>query len=320
LVALPGKSVVVTKLIDPQADPPKITLPDGPTDLPNERLLRGRVVDEKQMPIEGALIEPCGAKTLSKQWGGVVDASVAVSDKDGKFAILLPATYLQVDLQIFVDGRAGALRQGLAPGFVEHEIEIPAGTRVTGRLLRDGQPLAGVRLAVVQEDRSSDHHFIKAVGDTTNADGRFAFDHLPADESYVIFSVVGEGPQRQVVTTKRFKAFANGRERDLGDLTAIPAIRLAGRLELSAGTKLPPNTKISLGREPAWDLIAIPVAADGEFEIDGLPPEVYSVRVIAKGLRVDPSRIPYQIIGDSEFALRLKSSKEDLNISLTSGK
>ena len=44
---------------------------------------------------------------------------------------------------------------------------------------------------------------------------------------------------------------------------------------------------------------------DGEFELRSLPPEVYSVKVIAPGYELDPSRLRYQAIGPSEFGLRL---------------
>ena len=49
---------------------------------------------------------------------------------------------------------------------------------------------------------------------------------------------------------------------------------------------------------------------DGEFELRSLPPEVYSVKVIAPGYELDPSRLRYQAIGPSEFGLRLRGGAE----------
>ena len=35
-------------------------------------------------------------------------------------------------------------------------------------------------------------------------------EHLPADQDYAIYTVVEEGPQKFVITTKKFKAYAEG--------------------------------------------------------------------------------------------------------------
>ena len=143
------------------------------------------------------------------------------------------------------------------------------------------------------------------------------FDYLPADQDYVIFSVVGEGPQKFVITTKKFKVRGNREERDLGTLTAQPALRLAGRVEMPAGQTIPMNAKIVLGRDPAWDLIAAPIGGDGRFEIGGLPPEAYEVSVSGVGATLDPSRLPYQVLDVDSFGLALTKSIDELVIPLS---
>jgi hypothetical protein len=209
----------------------------------------------------------------------------------------------------------------LKPGRDRQRIVVPAGTRVTGRLLRSGQPspgtpMPGLRIAIVQTERDAGRHFIRAVGAVTDAAGKFAFDHLPANEDYAIFTLIGEGPQKFVIPTKRFKAKGDRQERDLGDLQAVPAMRIAGRVDLPKGEKLPRNAKIVLGRDPAWDLIAIPVSNEGAFVIDGLPPETYELQIAAKGIQFDAARVPYQMLGRESFGLRLRESIENLSIPL----
>ena len=317
LVSMAGKQATLTSLVDPAATLVTIKLADQPTDIPPERVVQGIIVNRQGAPIEGAFVAPAGAKAGEKRWWGQVDGvDPTVSDHEGRFSMPLPETFLGVDLTVIADGYAGTQTEFLTPGANEHRIIIPLGTRVTGRLARLGTPLAGVRLAVVQTKRSMPHYFIKAVAATTDSEGRFAFDSLPADEDYAVFSLVAEGPQEFVITTKRFRASFDGQERNLGTLEAIPALRLAGRVQAADSQSLPSDAKIMLDRDPAWDLIAVPIQQDGSFEVDGLPPEAFGVRIGPKDLLIDTDKVPFQILSNQSFGLRLTKSVNDLSVPL----
>ncbi len=317
LVSMPGKKAQLTKLSDPLDGELKVSLTDAPTDLPAEHTVRGRVVNAEGLPVEGALVEPVGATKPDQRWGGVVkDVDPTVTDAAGRFVMPLPESFLSVDLEVRADGYAGAFVESVSPNVPEHELKVPRGTTVSGRLLHDGTPLVGSRVSVVQVDRGSGRLFIKAVGATSDAEGRFVFNYLPANEQYALFSVVGEGPQEFVVATTQFTVLGNDQERDLGDVPATRALRLSGQVVLPEGAKLRPNSKITLSRDPAWDLIAVPIAEDGRFEIGGLPPEAYEVRVAADGLRLDDRDLPFQVLSDTSLGLRLRESMNDLTIPL----
>lgn len=317
LVTAPGKKPVLTPLIDPLGDEsPRIVLADRPKDLPPARTVLGTVVDDQGMAIAGALIEPSGAKTSERRWWGAVDAQPDVSDGDGQFVLSLPEGYQGVDVDVIADGFAGVRAELLAPGDKPHRILVPSGTRVTGRLVLEGKPAEGIRIAVVQLDRSGTSHFIKAVGTTSDADGRFAFDSLPASEGYAIFTLVGEGAQEHVLTTKKFKALGNRQERNLGELALTAPLKLAGTVTLPDGKLLPPDATITLGREPAWDLIAVPIDEAGRFAIEGLPPETYEIAIRVGGIKVDQARLPFQVLSDQSFGIRLEESLLELEIPL----
>ena len=279
-------------------------------------MVLGEVLNEQGQPIEGALVDPGGAKTLDSRWWGPVEVEPAVTDETGRFTLFLPAGYQAVDVTVMADGYAGTAVELLSAGAKPHRIEVPTGTRVVGRLLLAGVPIAGIRIAVVQMKRNAGDHFIKAVTATTDLDGTFRFDYLPADQDYAIYSIVGEGPQALVLTTKKFKAYASGKERNLGDLELIEPLRLSGKVELPQGTILPPDSKIVLGREPAWDLVSAPLGADGGFEIGGLPPETYTVRISMDGVRLNGDKLPFQIVAPNTFGIRLRDSVTDLRIPL----
>jgi hypothetical protein len=71
-----------------------------------------------------------------------------------------------------------------------------------------------------------------------------------------------------------------------------------------------------LVRDPAWDLISVPVESDGKFAIDGLPPETYAIKFAAKEFEIDGKGVPYQLLGPQSLGLRLRESVEDLHIPL----
>jgi hypothetical protein len=317
LVTAPGRKARHTKLLDPKAGEVTVALEATPADAPPERTVLVQLVDDHGKPVAAALVEPYGAETAERRWGGRVDGvEPEVSDVEGRVRMVVPATFRGLDVQVTAHGYAGATVARLKPGPDWHRIVVPAGSRVTGRLVAGGEPVAGVSVAVVQVQRGAWHHFIKAVGAVTDASGRFDFNYLPANEDYAIFTLVGGGPQKLVLTTKRFKVRGDRQSRDLGDLALTTPLRIAGRVDLPAGQALPPNTRIMLHREPAWDLIAVPVAADGQFAIDGLPPESYEVRVAARGFEIDAGRTNHQVVKADSIGIRLRESVEDLRVPL----
>ncbi len=90
LISAPGKLAHMTKLVDPLAEVVGVTLEDLPKDLPPEHTVRGQVVDADGVPIEGALVDPGGAKTAGKRWWGAVNVQPTVTDPKGQFVLLLP--------------------------------------------------------------------------------------------------------------------------------------------------------------------------------------------------------------------------------------
>jgi hypothetical protein len=313
----PGKESLVSELTDPSAGVMKIAFVDLPAKMPAERTVRGQIVNDLGIAIAGALIEPEGAKTADRRWWGRVDGvKPAVSDSKGMFAMLLPAEFQGVDLTVTADGHAGTQAALLAPGETEHRVVVPTGTGVKGRVEHDGKPIAGLGVAVVQLERDAGGHFIQAVHATTDAQGEFVFEYLPPEQAYVIFTPIPGNDSGYVLTTKRFSAYGNHKKRDLGTLSVIPALRIAGRLTLPRGHAIPPNVKLALGRDPAWDLVSINVDEDGQFAIGGLPPETYEVGLNAEGYTIDTAALNYQTLRGNEFGLRLEETVRDLQIPL----
>lgn len=315
MFTVPGKVAFHTELIDPRLESLSIQLQDAEQP-PAERRIRGIVRGDDGELIEGALIYATGAKSSERTWWGRVDVSPASTDAAGRFELILPEEILGVSLQVTAAGFAG-METNLVEDLVEagdHDVElvVPRGANVEGTLNRGGEPLPGAQIAVVQTDRSASGHFIKAVMAETDAAGRFAMRNLPADQEYAVFTPVGSGAQVSVVSTKRFHVPASGETRDLGVLEVRSGLHFSGRLETREGEILPSEVKMLLGRDPAWDLIEVSVDDSGRFEIAGLPPETYKVRIAGANQVIDADRLRYQQLDDRSFGVRLEASLDDV--------
>jgi hypothetical protein len=318
VLIMPGHRSLQTELVDPVDGPLALSLEALPAEIDQARVVSG-VVTHDGVPVVGALVEPHGAKTASRRWWGKVDGvDPTVTDHNGHFAMILPDEFLGIDIEVTGHGFCGEQLELLEPGSEAVPIEVKSGASVTGKVVRDGLPVTGMSLAVVQLERGvSDGIFIAAVGDVTNADGEFEFHHLPPDQRYCIYSVVGEAKQSEnpfVLTSKTFLAPGTGKTRNLGSLEVTRPFSVRGQVRRIDGLSLPQHLTLSLGRDPAWDLVGIPVREDGSFEATGLPPETYEIRLGSRDLVVVPEQLKYQLLSESSFGLRLRSSLDSITI------
>lgn len=319
VVAAPGRKTHQTKLIDPSDTPVNIVLQSLPDDIDPKRIISGVVKNEQGIPVAGAFVEPYGAKTGVKRWWGQVDGvEPTVTDENGRFAMLLPADFLALDIEVTGTGFCGLQVILLEPGAASVDLEVKEGARVTGHLVHRGRPVANMTIAVVQMNRSAgDGIFIAAVSAVTDSEGAFEFRNLPPDQQYCIYSVVGDANRTasdHILTVKKFKVPESGMTRDVGSLEVSDPISIRGHVERIDGKPLPENLALSFGRDPAWDLIGIPVASDGSFEVAGLPPETYEIRIGNRDLVIAADKLKYQLLSELSFGVHATSSIEDLSI------
>ena len=320
VAAGPSHKAVQTDLINPAMGPVKIALSNRPTDVDPNQIVSGVVEGNLGIPIEGALVEPYGAKTSGRRWFGRVDVDSTVTDHQGHFSMVLPKGFLGVDIEVFADGYCAVQTDLLTPGGDIKEIQVDDGATVTGKLVHMGQPVANMSIAVVQVERGVQNGiFIKAVSSVTREDGAFEFKHLPPSQKYAIFSVVGDARRtkaKHILTTKTFAVPQSGQTRDLGKLSVSDPVSIRGKVVHADGEPLSSNTKLVFGREPAWDLISAPIHEDGTFVIHGLPPESYAIQVSGRGLQLEADKIPYQLLSPQSFGVLVTSSIEDLVITV----
>ncbi len=250
--------------------------PAAPDD--RTRVVAGQVFSPNNTPLAGALVEPFGCKTSKKRWWGSMPGvdPLAVSDDNGRFEIVTAEPVEALDLEISARG-AATKRFALIPsGDAENNLRMSAGATVTGRLLDQGQPAAGVLVGLAQADRSA-QDYINAAKIGTDAEGRFLFTNVPPDREYFVYGIMTSLRKRGGVAARSVKVAGDNTKIDVGDLAVEPAFRIAGRVALSDGKPLPANTRVLFSREDAWDSQTVQADADGNFEAFGIPQGVISI-------------------------------------------
>jgi hypothetical protein len=198
------------------------------------------------------------------------------------------------DAAVAITVGPGQVRDGL-----EFRLEYSPVGRVEGVVHNgEGSPASGARVMLeVREPRVNLEGSVRTA--TADAQGRFAFNSVPADD-YRVSANASSGPaavrdlwaQTDVVTTGADIAGVM--------LTLAPAAHLSGRVSF-AGSTLTPPADLSVVRLTAIGVRAMAqalagggsftsrfdgqVGADGTFQITGLPPDRYLITAAWPGMR-----------------------------------
>jgi beta-lactamase regulating signal transducer with metallopeptidase domain len=275
--------------VDPATGPVTIELePITAADATPDRSLRGRVVDAKGKPIEGASVEMVGieSKDGAGSWGALPGIDpLAVTDEAGEFLITSQKPFDMMDVKVEARRFAPKTFSKLSSGGTAHDLAVAEGASLTGRVMANGKPLKNVSVGVSAVDRSSGSylgHF--EVG--TGPNGTFAFLNLPPDADFYIYTLMNTMKEFGAVPIQKFHSAADGETTELGDLVASPAHRLQGRVVLADGEPVPAKTRLLVGREEAWDSMQLTLDADGAFDTTGIPPETISLSVRVNNYRI----------------------------------
>jgi beta-lactamase regulating signal transducer with metallopeptidase domain/uncharacterized GH25 family protein len=291
--------------VDPAKGPVKIELqPLADADAAPDRSLRGRVVDAQGKPVEGAVVEMVGIE--SKDGGGSYGAlkgidPLAVTDENGEFLITSQKPFdtmvVKVSARMFADKSFRKLPSGQM-----NKLVMTEGASLTGRVLANGKPLAGVVVGISGVERQAGvyvGHF--EVG--TDADGKFAFINIPPGVDYWLYTCMDSMKPYGMTPMRPIRAGKDGETTDAGDLVVQPAHRLAGRVALADGEPLPSKVRLLISRDEAWDSMQIILDKDGNFDTAGIPDELVDLSARVKGYHVAARNLsvdqmnPFRLIG-----------------------
>jgi len=285
LVIAPDCESKFVSKTDPASGEKLITLaPLSAEKLKSPTRITGMVLDEEGRALAGATVSPEGVSYGSgTSWGGTdryVDP-LAVTDEHGQFWLFCTNSVDRV--HAVVEGRGVAKRWvDLTPGR-DHLVRLQEGVTITGKIYRHGQPVKGVVMGLVTKERGCGE-FLRGDELATDKDGFFLLPNVPSGREFVLYAKM-DSLAGGAVPTKIFTTGATGSELDLGKLEVQPAYRVAGRLVLADGKPIPAQTRLSLGREDAWDHAEAVLDAEGHFEFRGVPAESVGLNVRVPGYK-----------------------------------
>lgn len=289
LVVADGYRPTLAKRADPARGPVDVPLePFDPAKLDPKRVLRGVVLGPDGKPLAGARISAQGFSTDAfRGFSPDIFDPVAVTNLRGEFVLASKSPIEYADLRVEGSGVAPRIVTRRKPEANPHEIRTTPGATVTGRLVRDGKPVAGAAVGLVQASRDAST-FLGDVSVGTDQDGRFTFVNVHPDDTFFVYGLMGTLPDGGAVPARQIHVGGEGATADAGELPVSRGHRVKGRVILSDGKPVPPKTRLLVSREDAWDSRRVELDADGGFEVGGLPTERYSLVVNVKGYKLSP--------------------------------
>ncbi len=319
VISAPGYKTLQTGLLAPDQEIPQLKLQERPKNTNPVRLLKGIVRDEDGLPISGALISPRmvidNRNLRSSSTAGVTPV---VSDADGYFEMDLIEGVAGVDVIISAAGFCDREGVDFFPRTIPREFELLEGIRIIGRVETEGRPVSGMTVAVAPTySLGRGEAFPQGPRPTvTDSEGRFELRNLAPGLEYCVYSVVGEANRTHsptIIKTQKFVAPGSGETIDLGNLAVTEPFSFGGRVVRSDGEPSG-DMFLRLNRDHARDLIKVPVASDGTFRIDGLPPDVYEIELASGGVELDPDKMTSLLW--SKKSIKLLINKSDTEFKL----
>ncbi len=283
----------------------------------------GRVVDPDGHPIVGAIVEPFGMKIpRGSSYGGESRLGVdplAVTNERGEFTLTLGKPNATLYAHVSARDFAVTNVHTLSTGGEVHEITLNRGVTIAGYVRDDGQGLGNVEVGIVQTDRNS-HTFLGDYSVGTFDTGYFELPNMQANTEYFIYGMMESLRGKGAIPARKITTGDHGERMDCGSLDIELGFSIQGQVVLSDGGTIPPKTRLSIGRDDAWDALMCELDEDGRFAASDLPSGAYGINVRVDGYRMSEKN--YSLDPLNKFGLMgvITSDIENLTILLEPGK
>ena len=289
------KSDVVIDLAQPSATPSPT-----PTPTPAVPVARARVVNAQGQPVADASIRPY-TEIRGDTWQFPASKhNKTHTDQDGQFSYSIPG-YTKVGVMVVARGYARQLVV-IPYGGPSPDIVLGPGVEVTGRLLKDGQPVPDIEIGIAQVNHESDR-FLDEIIAKTDQNGRFVLPDVAPADHYEIHAKRDSLRALGVTAPKHMATGEPGTSVPVGDLLVEPGIIVTGRIMLPDGglpapdeyTTEPdgrrlrnatPPVQLHVYREGAYDYQYINLEPDLRFAFPAFPGEEISLSAWVPGYKL----------------------------------
>ncbi|HLJ98091.1 MAG TPA: hypothetical protein VKU02_33335 [Gemmataceae bacterium] len=287
-----------------------------------ERVFRARIVNDSGQPVEGAMVEVSGfqrGKGAPRYRGLLGFDPLAVSNARGEVRLGVAEKGDKICLRVSSPGLAPRCFDPLPAGSKSHDLELGPGVTVKGQVLKEGKPLGGVTLGLVEHPNLTS----KSVGDfkiSTDERGHFVFLNVPPNGTYALYGLMESLRPYGTIPVELIRVAGHGTVKDVGRISVQRGYRVSGRVVLADGKPLPAGLRLVLSRARAWDSPqTVTLPRDGSFTFTSVPKERCHLMIHVPGYHPSPKNGSFDMLSGGLLAGRVEADIDDLRFLLDSG-
>jgi hypothetical protein len=321
LVLADGYRPLMLKKVDPARGEIRAKLIPAPTEFNGNDPLRGHVVDSNGDPVVGARIEPFGARDGTERWWGGTNnvcENDTYTDAKGNFLLLTKKPNLALDIKVWPRQASPYYGALLSTGDAVNEVTVTPGASITGRVVKDGQPLKGIVVRLSQEERDVEH-YIGEFDATTDDQGKFTFKHVMPNTKYNLYPTMKSLAPYGAFTMQTFNSDQDGSTSDAGDVSVEKGLTISGKFFCADDKPVPSGLKPTLSRWNASDSVDVKVDKDGKFEVKNVSADLYGFWLRTNGYHLSEDNQSYEPANSDLLLGRIDQDIDDLRIQLDPG-
>ena len=307
--------------VDPRKGPLEAGLkPRAAPTMPPSQIILGRVLDPAKKPLAHAVVSVEDTTVGNVTYGSPPAGTdpLAVTDETGEFELRCPQKFDSMNLRVEARGFARRGFPETRPGPERRDLVVTPGAALIGRVLRDGKPVKNITVGVASVDRTMGNFtgdFVTGTGE----DGRFVFPNVPPGREYAAYGLMDSLKGIGALPTRIVRAGGDNSTNNMGDWKLASGFRLEGQVRLSDSKTIPAHTRLTIGREAAWDSTSAELPPDGRFGFTSVPAEALDVGTRINGYRLSARNASLDRLNPFRLLGRLESDKTNLVILLEPG-
>ena len=306
-----------SKALDPLAEASSLRMERLDIEgVPASHLIKGTVVAADGVSIVGATVSVEGWQTNDggTTWGApdrIMLTPMAITDSKGTFVLVSKEPLRKLNLEVQARGFAVREFYDIENRKGEITLELEEGGTVTGRVLNNGNPLAGIEMSISSRDRSVQSNFNRQLI-STDQDGNFTFLNLPSGLDYYLTGTQESIKHLGTLPITTVLKLENRGIHNVGDLHVQEGVSIEGKIVIKGGGAIPANTVLIVGHEQVWEGVQVRIPADGYFQVNSLNPGEFTLSLRSPGHRFTARNRSYEGLNGGQLVAKIQTSQSGL--------